>query len=148
MKRKNGYLTLAGYMDRFSTRERAEIEANARKLAAEMTTVKKLRKARKLTQVEIAKRLGIAQENVSRLENRTDMLVSTLRDYVTAMGGDLRLVALFPGETMIEVTFRDLRDPMEDAKAASHGARRSPAAKARASTRTGKRASKVRRSAA
>src|SRR5712692_9197870 len=111
MKRKNGYLTLAGFMERFSARERTEIEANARKLAAEMTTFAKLRKARKLTQVEVAKRLGVAQENVSRIENRSDMLVPTLRGYVRAMGGDLRLVALFPSEPEVEVTFHDLQDP-------------------------------------
>jgi transcriptional regulator with XRE-family HTH domain len=142
MKRKSGYLTLAEFMDRFSARERAEIEANARKLAAEMTTFAKLRKARKLTQVELAKRLGIAQENVSRLENRSDMLVSTLRGYVRAMGGDLRLVALFPRKSAIEVTFQDLRDPMEDLetrrRARRHGPAKSRANKRRAVKRTSK----------
>lgn len=53
MKRKNGYLTLDGFMERFSASERTEIEANARRLAAETTTFAKLRKARKLTQVEL-----------------------------------------------------------------------------------------------
>jgi transcriptional regulator with XRE-family HTH domain len=110
MKRKNGYLTLEGFMERFSARERAQIEANARRLAAETTTFAKLRKARKLTQVELAKRLRIAQENVSRIENRSDMLVSTLRGFVRAMGGDLRLMALFPGEEAIEVSFENLRE--------------------------------------
>jgi transcriptional regulator with XRE-family HTH domain len=110
MKRKNGYLTLEGFMERFSASERAQIEANARRLAAETTTFAKLRKARKLTQVELAKRLRIAQENVSRIENRSDMLVSTLRGFVRAMGGDLRLMALFPGEEAIEVSFENLRE--------------------------------------
>src|SRR3546814_3028781 len=55
-----------------------------------------LRKARKRTQVRVAKELGIKQENVSRIEKRTDLLISTLSGYVEAMGGKLRLVAEFP----------------------------------------------------
>ncbi|HKP75451.1 MAG TPA: XRE family transcriptional regulator [Longimicrobiaceae bacterium] len=55
-----------------------------------------LRKARKLTQEQLAERLGIRQSNVSKLERRADMHVSTLRDVVEAMGGELRLTACFP----------------------------------------------------
>jgi len=55
-----------------------------------------LRKARKLTQEELAERLGIRQSNVSKLERRADLPVSTLRDLVEAMGGELRLTARFP----------------------------------------------------
>jgi len=49
-----------------------------------------------LTQEEVAERLQISQSNVSRLEKRRDMLVSTLRDVVEAFGGELHLVAEFP----------------------------------------------------
>ncbi|GMV03731.1 MAG: hypothetical protein AMXMBFR53_00130 [Gemmatimonadota bacterium] len=49
-----------------------------------------------LTQEEVAARLQISQSNVSRLEKRRDMLVSTLRDVVEAFGGELHLVAEFP----------------------------------------------------
>ena len=55
-----------------------------------------LRKARRLTQEEVARRLGIQQANVSKLERRPDVRLSTLRDMVKAMGGELRLVAHFP----------------------------------------------------
>jgi hypothetical protein len=48
------------------------------------------------TQVRLARELGIKQETVSRLEKRSDMLLSTLRSYVEAMGGELDLVARFP----------------------------------------------------
>jgi transcriptional regulator with XRE-family HTH domain len=130
MKRKNGYLTLEGFMERFSARERAEIEANARRLAVETTTFAKLRKARKLTQVELAKRLRIAQENVSRIENRSDMLVSTLRGFVRAMGGDLRLMALFPGQEAVEVSFGSLREEA--------GKRTQPKQRRAASKKTGR----------
>lgn len=137
MKRKNGYLTLEGFMERFSARERAQIEANARRLAAETTTFAKLRKARKLTQVELAKRLRIAQENVSRIENRSDMLVSTLRGFVRAMGGDLRLMALFPGEEAIEVSFENLREEANERPRARQ--RRTVSKKARRSKTPGRR---------
>jgi hypothetical protein len=46
--------------------------------------------------VTVAALMGIEQENVSRLERRADLLLSTLSSYVAAMGGKLRLVAEFP----------------------------------------------------
>lgn len=55
-----------------------------------------LRDRLELTQEEVAARLQIAQSNVSRLEKRRDMLVSTLREVVEAFGGELHLVAEFP----------------------------------------------------
>ena len=59
-------------------------------------TLQELRQARKLTQVRLAKTLGISQDGVSRLEKRSDLLLSTLRKSVEAMGGNLSLVAEFP----------------------------------------------------
>ena len=59
-------------------------------------TLRELRHARKLTQVRMAKTLGITQDSVSRLEKRSDLLLSTLRKTVQAMGGNLSLVAEFP----------------------------------------------------
>ena len=58
--------------------------------------MRELRHARKLTQVRMAKTLGITQDSVSRLEKRSDLLLSTLRKTVEAMGGSLSLVAEFP----------------------------------------------------
>lgn len=55
-----------------------------------------LREARAITQMEMAGRLGIHQGNVSRMEHRHDLYLSTLREYVAALGGDLELVARFP----------------------------------------------------
>lgn len=73
-----------------------QVEARAAQLIAEEMTLRELRKARKLTQVRMAKTLGITQDSVSRLEQRSDLLLSTLRKTVKAMGGDLSLVAEFP----------------------------------------------------
>jgi transcriptional regulator with XRE-family HTH domain len=59
-------------------------------------TLREIRKARKLTQVRIAKALRITQDSVSRLEKRSDLLLSILRKTVEAMGGMLSLMAEFP----------------------------------------------------
>ena len=55
-----------------------------------------LRGAMEVTQEELAARLSIAQSNVSRLERRRDMLISTLREVVAALGGELHVSAVFP----------------------------------------------------
>jgi hypothetical protein len=52
----------------------------------------------------IAETLGIGQEGVSRLEKRSDLLLSTLRGYVEAMGGRLRLTAEFPERPTVLLT--------------------------------------------
>lgn len=63
-------------------------------------TLPELREGRKLSQAELAKRLSINQGACSRMERRSDMLIGTLRNAITAMGGDLYLVARFPDETV------------------------------------------------
>ena len=81
---------------KLSPAQRKKVEARAAQLIAEEMTLRELRHARQLTQVRMAKTLGIAQDSVSRLEKRSDLLLSTLRKTVEAMGGSLSLVAEFP----------------------------------------------------
>jgi DNA-directed RNA polymerase specialized sigma subunit len=88
--------TLNQKMKRIGSARRKKIEARADSLIAEEMTLQELRRARKLTQVRIAKVLGISQDGVSRLEKRSDLLLSTLRKSVEAMGGNLSLVAESP----------------------------------------------------
>ncbi|CBK41864.1 putative transcriptional regulator [Nitrospira defluvii] len=76
--------------------QRKKVETRAAELIAEEMTLRELRHARKLTQVRMAKKLGITQDSVSRLEQRSDLLLSTLRKTIEAMGGNLSLVAQFP----------------------------------------------------
>ena len=76
--------------------QRKKVEARAAQLIAEELTLRDVRKARKLTQKKIAKSLRIGQEGVSKIEKRSDLLISTLRSYVEAVGGRLSLVAEFP----------------------------------------------------
>jgi DNA-binding XRE family transcriptional regulator len=70
----------------------ARIEARAMELA----TLKDLRQAAQQTQAQMAATLGVRQDTISRLEKRSDMLLSTMRQYVESMGGKLELVAKFP----------------------------------------------------
>jgi transcriptional regulator with XRE-family HTH domain len=59
-----------------------------------------LREACEMPQVHLAKILGVNQAAVSKLERRTDMSVSTLQDFVKAMGGELEIIARFPEGTV------------------------------------------------
>jgi DNA-binding XRE family transcriptional regulator len=81
---------------KLSPARRKKVAARAAELMAEEMTLRELRQARKLTQVRMAKSLGVTQDSVSRLEKRSDLLLSTLRKTVEAMGGSLSLVAEFP----------------------------------------------------
>ena len=88
--------TLDHKLNQLSPARKKLVEARAVELIAKETSLQKLRKAHKLTQVQMAKKLGIGQDGVSRLEQRSDLLISTLRSYVEAMGGKLSIVAEFP----------------------------------------------------
>ena len=84
--------------------QRKKVEARAAALIAEEMTLRDLRKARELTQTRMAEQLGITQDGVSRLEKRSDLLLSTLRKSVEAMGGRLSLVAEFPDRAPVVLT--------------------------------------------
>lgn len=100
--------TLTQKIASLPAKRRARVESRAAELIAEELSLRDLRKAMNRTQVEIAKTLNVGQETVSRYEQRTDMLLSTLQDYVRAMGGELDLIARFPDRGPVKV--RALRD--------------------------------------
>lgn len=77
--------------------ERAKVAARTRELIAEEMSLRDLRKAIGKTQVAVARRLGVGQDAISKLEMREDMYLSTLRGMLKAMGGELELIARFPG---------------------------------------------------
>jgi DNA-binding XRE family transcriptional regulator len=62
---------------------------------------KALRKGHQKTQAKVATTLGLGQESVPRLEQRSDMRLSTLREYVAAIGGSVRLLVEFKGKSAI-----------------------------------------------
>ena len=76
---------------------RASVEAEADRLHAEYLTLQELRKAKELTQVQLAMTLGIQQATIAKYERQSDLLLSTLTSYVRAMGGSLKLMVEFPG---------------------------------------------------
>jgi DNA-binding XRE family transcriptional regulator len=96
--------TLREKLARLPIERREKIEAKAQQLIAEEMSLRSLRKARLLTQEKVAESLDIRQENVSRIEKRADLLISTLRDYVGSMGGELRLIVEFPDYPPIELS--------------------------------------------
>jgi len=99
-KEKEGKVTTMTNLERIrkelSPARRKKVAARAAQLIAEEMTLQELRRARKLTQARMAKKLGIGQDGVSKLEKRADLMISTLRKTVEAMGGSLSLVAEFP----------------------------------------------------
>lgn len=80
----------------FTSEEREQVRKRTEELVAEHQALSDLRRSKQLTQAEVARRLGGRQVYVSRLEKRADMKLSTLRDYVGAIGGDLHLMVTFP----------------------------------------------------
>ena len=92
---------------------RRRIEERAAEIIAEEMTLRELRKARQLTQARVAAELGISQDGVSRLEQRSDLLLSTLRKTVEAMGGSLSLIAKFPDRPPVELAGIAESDPRD-----------------------------------
>ena len=89
-------------MARRSPESQARTQALYQKLRAEMP-LHELRQAQELSQDALAKALHINQAAVSKMERRTDMYISTLRNYIRAMGGELEIIATFPeGQVRIE----------------------------------------------
>jgi len=112
--------TLKEKMAQLPPERRARIEAEADRLHAEYLTLKDLRKAKALTQEQVAAALGIRQATVAQLEKRSDLLLSTLRSYVEALGGRLRLMVEFPGRPPVALDgFGDTEEPSPGAKVAS-----------------------------
>src|ERR1700733_3188570 len=82
-------------MVRRSYPHRGQFRNTGLRLIAEQMTLREFRRARKLSQVRVAKELGIGQEGVSKIEKRADLMISTLRKTVEAMGGSIALVGQF-----------------------------------------------------
>jgi DNA-binding XRE family transcriptional regulator len=86
---------------------RDRIEKRKDQLRQEMTLAE-LRKAFSLTQDTLAKTLNVKQAEISKIENRADMLMSTLRSFVQAIGGDLEVRAVFPDRSIEIANFSSL----------------------------------------
>jgi predicted XRE-type DNA-binding protein len=78
---------------------RAEVNARVAK-TMELMTLHELRRERRMNQTEVAAGLGSTQSEVSKIESRTDMKLSTLSEYVKALGGSLQVRAVFPEKSV------------------------------------------------
>jgi DNA-binding XRE family transcriptional regulator len=91
----------------FSPERRERIEQRKEQLRQDMTLAE-LRKAFSLTQDTLAKNLNVKQAEISKIENRADMLMSTLRNFIQAMGGELEVRAVFQDRAIEISTFSSL----------------------------------------
>ncbi|OFW07331.1 MAG: transcriptional regulator [Acidobacteria bacterium RIFCSPLOWO2_02_FULL_68_18] len=95
--------------DKMSPDARARVDARVKQAIAEMP-LHQLRRAREFTQATLAETMGTSQGEVSKIEQRTDCYISTLRSYVEAMHGELEIIARFPdGQTVKINQFSELR---------------------------------------
>ena len=91
-----------------AAQSRTQSRQRARELRQEMT-LNELRRTRRITQDTLATAMQTSQSEVSKLEQRTDVYVSTLQSYVRALGGELDIVARFPDGCVRISQFRELR---------------------------------------
>jgi predicted XRE-type DNA-binding protein len=82
---------------------KARYDAVFAEISARQGTLRRLREARALTQSTVAELLDMDQSEVSRLEHRSDMLLSTLKRFVQATGGELHLVVQYPDGGPVEL---------------------------------------------
>ena len=97
-------------MAKLPEERRQAIKKRAAELIAEEAPLRQLREAQERSQQDVAQKLHIDQAGVSKLERRTDMYLSTLRRDIEAMGGQLEIIARFPGRAVRITQFHTL-DP-------------------------------------
>nr|WP_272212326.1 XRE family transcriptional regulator [Marinicella sp. W31]MDC2878240.1 XRE family transcriptional regulator [Marinicella sp. W31] len=103
--------SLKDKLNELPAKRRDRILTEADRLHAEYLTLQELRKAKQLTQAQLAEVLHIRQATIAQMEKRSDLMLSTVRSYVEAMGGKLSLMVEFPDHT--PVTLEGLGDTEE-----------------------------------
>jgi transcriptional regulator with XRE-family HTH domain len=93
--------------EKMSPAAQAEAVQKTQALLREMP-LQELRHARQLSQEQLATILQVKQASISKLERRTDMYISTLRQFIEAMGGELEITARFPDGVVKITQFRAL----------------------------------------
>ena len=88
-------------------RAKARYDAVLAEINSRQATLRRLREARALTQSTVAELLDMDQSEVSRLERRSDMLLSTLKRFVQATGGELHIVVSYPDGGPVELLVGD-----------------------------------------
>ena len=90
--------------DALPKNRKLRIQKEAEKLIAEYKTLQEFRRSLGMTQLELAEDLAISQVNISKLENRTDMHISTLRKYVEALGCHLEIKIKMPNNSEVLIS--------------------------------------------
>ena len=115
--------TLKEKMATLAPDRRERIEVETERLHREYLTLRQLRKAKELTQTQVAETLGVRQSTVAKMERRGDLMISTLRGYVEAMGGRLELIVEFPGSAAVHLDgLGDVEEPAPPTKTAPRSA--------------------------
>ncbi len=94
-------------LDAMPPARRDKVERRVRETIAAMP-LDELRRARLMTQTKLAEALGVNQGEVSKIEHRTDLYLSTLSQYVEALGGTLEIRAVFPDSEVRITQFESL----------------------------------------
>ena len=95
-----GHKPFADLKKGWSDDRRARNQKRKAEIAVEYATLEELRVALGLSQEDLARRLEVQQPAVSKLTSRSDMRISTLRDLIAAMGGELHVTATFPDRSV------------------------------------------------
>lgn len=110
--------TLKEKMADLAPGRRARTEAETERLHREYLTLQQLRKAKELTQAQLAETLGVRQATVAKMEKRSDLMISTLRRCIEAMGGRLELIVEFPDHAAVRLEgLGDVEDASTPGKA-------------------------------
>lgn len=99
--------SLVNVRKKINSKVLAAAEKKAQKLLASMP-LQELRHARQLSQEQLAGVLHVKQASISKLERRADMYISTLRNFIRAMGGELEINAVFPDGVVPIDQFHDI----------------------------------------
>jgi len=125
--------TLQSIIEEFSPEDQRRIQSKASLLAEEMIchadSLAEVRTALTKTQDEVARVLNVKQNAVAQLEKRSDLLLSTLRKYVEAMGGELAVTVRTGAGTVIMLdSLSSLAKPSAPQRARASGGVRKPVA--------------------
>lgn len=117
-------ISLDNVLAELSDENRAKVEEGAERIYDEYLTLQELRKAKKMTQVELSRILNKRQSSIAQLEQRSDLMISTLRGYIEGLGGKLTLQVEMPGH--VPVTLNGLGDTEEPGGRAEEMQRAAP----------------------
>jgi transcriptional regulator with XRE-family HTH domain len=122
-------VTLEEILNQMPEERRTRIFKRADEIRQEIN-LREMRGLRKLTQARLSKKLKIGQEGISRIEKRTDLYLSTLRNYVEGLGGKLSLIVEFPDRAPVVLSgFGEKREAPKPTKRTPKGSRRTAGAK-------------------